>query len=133
MYFKIVIFCFLFLFESNINYCPLENGILKPDLSMFVRGEGERRGVCIVGKQGAEVYTISDGVVRKIGKRTKAIYIENKDLTYIYYFVDANVKQGQHIAAGSIIGHLNEDFLLLRVRKKDKNLNARKYINCFKE
>lgn len=108
-------------------HCPLENGKIAPDRSGFIRG---KKKVQVLGKKGASVYSVSDGVVEFIGKKTKIVRITNEDMTYEYFGMAPNLKEGQTVVSGAIIGKLDIHFLMLGMEKAGKEVNPREYINC---
>ena len=125
-----LLFCFTNVESSNLNtsICPIMEGEIAPNISMFVRGSGGSKGVMILGDKNAEVYSISNGTVVFIGPRTNTVRIIEGDMTYEYFGMTPKVREGQKVFVGTSLGLTDIDFLLLSIKENGKKVDPRKYI-----
>lgn len=118
--------------ESNIN-CPIENATLTPSFIYLNRNEKISPGISLTGEKGKNVYSVSNGVVKKINWKRMHIFIGDNNITYDYKYlnINENLKEGHRIKNGDVIGSLNWDFLHIDVKKEGKSVSVYDYIECF--
>ena len=127
-----LLFCFTDTGSPNPNAsaCPMIEGKFAPDIPLAVIGGGKRRGVTITGEKGARVNTIFDGVITYVDEKYHAVSIKNEDLLFIYMGVETTVQKGQEVNLGEYLGILEETSLFLRVKKGDRWINPRNFMDC---
>lgn len=131
-YIKLLSICLSsFILEDEMKTsCPLEYGTIAPRMNGFVVGVKWNKSVKILGSKESKVYSISDGVIKHVGMRSEIIRIIKGDITYEYFGISPEVEVGQFVSKGDILGQLDLDFLILKIRKEDQEVEARDYIDC---
>ena len=120
-------------------YLPLTNGELK-DNSKSDNIFFNSLETIIYPTSSIEVKSCSDGKVASIMKTTNnrfAVIILSDTLVYTYVINKICVEKGEYVKKAQIIGNLNsnsaentpeENYLVFVVSKKDKTLNATKFL-----
>lgn len=121
--------------SETIAICPIEKGTvlsesMKLKFAHSVYGEGSPKKTFIKGDKGAKVYSISEGVVERISKKSVMISNSSDGKSYTYFGVLSQLKTGTHLKKGSIIGTLKDDYLIFSVKDERQHLASNKYISC---
>lgn len=110
--------------------CPLDGGQINADISLMVRGEGEKRRVVIHGESGSKVISLSTGLITRVDKSSATITVKNQDTLYSYSGLTIDFEKGEKVLKGAVLGKLKDDLLFFSVKKDGKFENPIKYIDC---
>jgi len=116
--------------QEEIKICPLDVGELMPPIPLMLRKPSNFGLLRIKACPDEEVFSISDGEVKRIGNRSKSLVIQSEELIYEYRYLISNLNEGDKVLKGTNIGKLAFDFFSLRINKGEKRVNAQDYVNC---